>query len=53
MFDMGEIEYCFGLHKFKRNKKLHIMQFNQSEYINDILKTYGIKNYKRFQLHLN
>ncbi len=43
---MGEIEYCLGIHKFKRNQKLHIMEFSQPKYINDVLKTYGIENYK-------
>jgi hypothetical protein len=43
MSDMGEIEYYLGIH-IKRNWKLHILELNQSKYINDALKRYGMEN---------
>ncbi len=30
----------------KRNRQLHMMELNQSKYINDVLKIYGMKNCK-------
>jgi len=41
MSNMGEIEYCLGITNLK-----DILEFNQSKYINDVLKTYGIENCK-------
>jgi hypothetical protein len=45
MINMGEIEYCLGI-QIKKNHQLHMMELNQSKYINDILKIYGMKNCK-------
>jgi hypothetical protein len=36
MTDMGEIEYYLGI-QIKRNPQLHMMELNQSKYINDVL----------------
>jgi hypothetical protein len=45
MTDMGGIEYYLGI-QIKRKPQLHMMELNQSKYINDVLKIYGMKNCK-------
>jgi hypothetical protein len=40
---MGEIKFCLGIH-IKRNCQLHIVEINQFNYINDLLKIYGMEN---------
>ncbi len=45
MTDLGKIKYCLGI-QIKRNHQLHMKKLNQSKYINDVLKIYGMKNCK-------
>jgi len=42
---MEEMKFCFDIQR-KRNRQLHIVDLNQSKYINDVLKKYGMKNCK-------
>jgi len=45
MIDMEEMEFCFSI-QMKRNYQLHIVELNQSKYINDVLRKYGMENCK-------
>ncbi len=40
--DMGEIKFCLGIH-IRRNCQLCIVELNQFNYINDVLKRYGME----------
>ncbi len=42
---MEDMEFCFGIH-MKRNHQLNIVELNQSKYINDVLRKYGMENCK-------
>ncbi len=42
---MGEMKFFFGI-QMKRNCQLHIVELNQSIYINDVLGKYGSENCK-------
>jgi hypothetical protein len=45
MIDMEEMEFCFGI-QLKMNPQLHIVELNQSEYVNDVLRKYDMENCK-------
>ncbi len=45
MSDMGEIKFCLDIH-IKRNCQLRIVELNQSNYISDVLKRYGMESCK-------
>ncbi len=42
---MEEMKFCFDI-QMKRNCQLHIVDLNQSKYINDVLRKYDMKNCK-------
>jgi hypothetical protein len=45
MIVTGKMEFCVGI-QMKRNCQLHIVELNQSKYINDVLRKYGMENCK-------
>jgi len=51
MTNMEEIEYCLGI-QINKNHQLHMMELNQSKYINNVLKIYGMKNCKSISIPL-